>query len=229
MHGIFLAASTKQLDSTSNFQLWGVPIIVGVIFYILGAITTVYIKRPKLAVLGMSSGGSALPTGFITVSITVGNASGRVGVRIGQTVLFGLRINNPHWFGLPVMREPATECMASLCDKKGSHIAPLWWRDPKDALRRKPLINLDSGQQAELFLFAQRNDEVPRYYIYEQDSNAEPKTSAVALTETMRFIVRLSWANGQKKRDLKYTVTTGYTDGRIVVWAKWRTHPHRRW
>ena len=63
------------------------------------------------------------------------------------------------------MREPATGCMASLYDDKGNHIAPLWWRDPADTQKRQITIDLDSGQQADLFLFVQRNDDVPNVSI----------------------------------------------------------------
>lgn len=152
-------SSTRRTKRHSNFQLWGVPIIVGVVFYILGAVTTLYAKRPKIAVSG--SGGSGSPTGFQTNNLRIKNTPGQVGVKIGQTVFLGFRLNNSHWFGFPVMREPATGCMARLLDEKKAHMAQLWWRDPENHSKCLTIVHLDSGREAELFLFAQRNDDVP--------------------------------------------------------------------
>jgi hypothetical protein len=100
MHWIVAASGTEppSVDGTSNFQLWGVPIIVGVVFDILGAITTVYIKRPKLSVVG-GGGGSGSATGFQTNNATIRNVPGRMGISIGETMLFGFRLNKQHWFG----------------------------------------------------------------------------------------------------------------------------------
>jgi hypothetical protein len=222
MHWIIVASSPKQSDGTSNFQLWGVPVIVGIAFYILGAITTVYIKRPKLGVVGGGSGGGGGSTDYQVNHTTIRNMPGRVGIKIGQTVLFGFRVNRQHWFGLPVMREPATGCMASLCDDMGNHIAPLWWRDPGNVDKRPITIDLDSGQQADLFLFAQRNDDLPNYYPYEQGPSGDPIVPAVKLNGTRRFIVRLRYSDGQKKRDFKYTASTDYRYGRVNIRGKWR-------
>ena len=166
MHWIIAAPSVEQ-SGTSNFQLWGVPIIVGVVFYILGAVTTLYVKRPKIEVSGGGGGGSGAPTGFQTNNIRIRNTPGRIGVKIGQTVFLGFRLNRQHWFGFPVMREPATGCMARLLDEKKAHMAQLWWRDPENHSKRLTTVDLDSGKEAELFLFAQRNDDVPNYYPYE--------------------------------------------------------------
>jgi hypothetical protein len=121
------------------------------------------------------------------------------------------------------MREPATGCMASLYDDKGNHIAPLWWRDPADTQKRQITIDLDSGQQADLFLFAQRNDDVPNYYPYEQGPDGEPSIPAVKFSGTKRFIVRLTYSDAQKKRDFKYTVSNNYRDGKMMIQQNWRT------
>jgi hypothetical protein len=168
VHWIIAASSVEQ-SGTSSFQLWGVPIIVGVVFYILGAITTLFIKRPKIEVSGGGGGGSGAPTGFQTNNIRIRNTPGRVGMKIGQTVFLGFRINRRHWFGFPVMREPATGCMARLLDDNKAHMAQLWWRDPENNSKRLTTVDLDSGKEVELFLFAQRNDDVPNYYPTSRD------------------------------------------------------------
>lgn len=222
MDWIIAAPNANQSGGASSFQLWGVPIIVGIAFYVLGAVTTVYIKRPKIEVSGSGGSGSGGPTGFRTNSIRIRNVPGRLGLKIGQTVLFGFRINRPHWFGLPVMREPAPGCMANLYDEKGTHVAPLWWRDPEDNSKRKITVDLDSGQDADLFLFAQRNDDVPNYYPYEPGPDDDPNIPTVKLSGTRRFAVRITYSDGQKKRNFKYTVSTNYRDGKMDIRPKWR-------
>jgi hypothetical protein len=223
MQWLIAASGADQSNSASNLQLWGVPLIVGIVFYALGAITTVYIKRPKIGVSGGGGGGSGAPDGFQTNNIRIRNMPGRVGIKIGQTVLFGIRLNRSHWFGLPVEREPAKGCMANLYDENGAHIAPLWWRDPENSAKRKITMDLDSGQEADLFLFAQRNDDVPNYYPYEPGPGDDPNIPIVKLSGTRRFLIRIIYSDGQKKRNFKYIVFTDYRNGKMNVRSGWRT------
>jgi len=226
MDWVVLASNTQQLPpGTSNLVLWGVPTVVGIIFYALGVVSVVYIKRPKLSVIGGGGGGPASPSSFHEAHITVSNTAGRVGVKIGQNTFFGFRVNRPHWFGFPVMREPATGCMGSLYDDKGNHISALWWRDPINTAKRTISLDLESGKQADLFLFAQRNDDAPNYYPYEQGTGGDPNIPTVKFTGTRRFIVRLTYFDGQKKRDFKYTVLTNYRDGKMAVLVRQPVRP----
>jgi hypothetical protein len=222
VHTLILASAPQQGGGTTDFQLWGVPIITGIVFYLLGVATTVYLKRPKLAIAGSGSGGSGSPTGFQQHDIRVQNTPGRLGVKVGENTLFGHRINRQHWFGWPVMREPAKGCTANLYDESGAHITALWWRDPDDSGKKQIRMDLDSGQVADLLLFAQRNDDVPNYYPYIPGTDTDPTVPPVKLNGTRRFIVRLSYSDGQQHRDYKYTVSTDYQYGRIQVRPKWR-------
>ena len=212
------AASPSQgQGGTSNFQLWGVPIITGILFYILGVASTVYLKRPKLKVVGGGGGGSGSPTGFQIDNICVRNIPGRLGMTIGQTQLFGLRINRQHWFGWPVMREPAKGCTSWLCDDNGEALTVLYWRDPDDGGKRKVTIDLDSGQTADLFLFAQRNDDIPNYYPYQPDVNGDPVLPPVKFNGARRFVIRINYSDGQQKRDFKYIVSNDFQTGRLRI------------
>jgi hypothetical protein len=219
---LLLGSAPQQGGGTTNFQLWGVPIITGIVFYLLGVATTVYLKRPKLAVAGGGGGGSSSPTGFQRDYIRVQNVPGRLGVKIGENKLFGQRVNREHWFGWPVMREPAKGCMAALLDESGVHVAPLWWLDPENPGKTQIQMDLDSGQYGDLLVFAQRNDDVPNYYPYIPGTDTDPTVPPVKLNGTRRFILRLTYSDGQQHRDFKYTVSTNYQSGRTQIRAKWR-------
>jgi hypothetical protein len=222
VHIVIVASGVQQSGGgTSNFQLWGVPVITAVLFYLLGVASTVYLKRPKLAVVGSGHSGGGGPEGFQVYNISIRNNPGHLGMKIAPTVIFGRRVHGQHWFGWPVMREPAKVCTASLYDDAGNYVAPLWWRDPSNGANVKIVLDLDSGEQADLFFFAQRNDDVPNYYPYERGSDGNPVMPPVKLSGARRFNVRLSYADGHQKCDLKYTVSSNYRDGRLVIRSKW--------
>jgi hypothetical protein len=97
MQSIILAsADAGQSGASSTFQVWGVPIIIGAFFFILGLIGGVFatysVKRPKVVLLG---GGQSGELG----AIRVWNSPGRVGVYIRRTVLFGRLIHRDHELG----------------------------------------------------------------------------------------------------------------------------------
>lgn len=202
--------------------MWGVPIITGVFFYLVGVVTTVYIKRPKLMVTGGGGGGSGAEDGFQTYPITVENVPGRVGIPIGQTVLLGFRINRGHWFGLPVMRETAMECVAHLCDRDGRAISGLWWRSPNDNSKRELVVNIEASQRLDLFLFAQKNNDLPNYFPYTPGPNDNPRVPPAKFSGKDDFVVQISYSNGQKVRKFRYTVFDDYQSGHIMVQQKGR-------
>lgn len=222
---MILASNQEQSGGMSTFDLWGIPtisaLVAGAIFYIAGLANAVYIKRPKLVINGGGGGGSGSPTGFHVNHIGVQNAPGRLGIKVGQTIILGRRINDRHWFGWPVMRDAAKVCTAWLYDDSGNAIGGLYWRDPDDTQKRKLVIDLDSGERADLFLFAQRNDDIPNYYPYVPDSDGNPVMPPVKFSGTKRFIVRIMYTDGQQKREFKYTVTNDYQTGRISIRPGW--------
>jgi hypothetical protein len=208
----------------STFDLWGVPIITGiasgVLFFILGLALPVYIKRPKLAIGGSGGGGGAI--GFQEHFIEIQNVPGRLGLGIGQTIIFGLRVNRQHWFGLPVMREAAKNCTAWLYDDEGTAVSMLHWRDPADHAKRKAAVDIDSGERVGLYLFAQREDDIPNYYPYAPGADGNPVVPAVKFNGTKRFIVRVMYSDGRHKQNFKYTVSNYYQNGQLLVRPKWR-------
>ncbi len=203
-------------------------IITGIFFFILGVAGTVYLKRPKLRVVGGAGGGSGAPAGFQINHVTVRNIPGRLGITIGQTELLGLRINGRHKLGLPVMREPAKGCTAWLYDDSGNPITALWRRDPDEHGKRKVTIDIDSAVTAELSLFAERNDDIPNYYPYQPDANGDPVVPPIKFNGTRRFIVRIAYSDGEQKRDHKYTVSNDYQNGHLRIREGWGKHPVRR-
>lgn len=222
MHYLIQASGADQSAGTSTFQLWGVPIIAGLIFYVLGVATAVYQKRPKLIINGGGGSGSGSPTGFQQNRLGVQNVPGRLGMRLGTTVVFGRVVHKSHWIGWPVAREPAKKCSAWLLDETGEPITSLFWIDPGDHNKRQGHVDLESGERADLVIFAQKNDDLASYYPYTPDANGDPVVPPVKFSGTKRFIVRLNYSDGQQTRNYKYTVSPSYQSGHMVLRAGWR-------
>jgi len=224
------AVAPATSSGLTTFQEWGVPIIVavvsGAVFYALGALTTVYLKQPRLQIIGGGSGGGAQPDSFYLTNVTVCNRPGRLGFTIGRTVVLGKTIFNKHLVGIPVSRDPAKGITGQLWDEKRKNViggAALHWQDPDDPLNRPvTLRQLESEQQASLFMMAQQNNDVPNYYIYEPDQTNKPIIPPVKLTGDRKVILSLTYMEGRKKQDIKFTILTDPRYGKVVVRQGWR-------
>lgn len=173
-----------------------------------------YIKRPKLAIQGSSSGGGK---DFYSNSISVSNVPGLIGIRFGDTVFFGWTIIAGREFGEVIDRSPAHQCYALLLDKQSNeHICRLWWRDVDRKFRQEVTIN--SGQSAELFLFARRADELLKYFPYQvQDiDSTSPVVPAdhLKFDSTREFIIEIVYSYGKKRFRREGKMTKGF-NGRL--------------
>jgi hypothetical protein len=113
-----------------------IPFVTLLLGAALGAWYTLYLKRPRLKVIGGGSGGGPGP-GHHSNQGRVMNQPGLLGIRLNETVLMGKKIHGTFERGLTVDRNPANECRASVHDKEsGRHIAPLWWRSVSDGTFR---------------------------------------------------------------------------------------------
>jgi hypothetical protein len=98
----------------------------------------------------------------------VRNYPGLLGLNVEETVLFGKRVHGPVVEGLTVDRNPATGCTARLLDGNSrQHLAPLWWRMPRDSDCVQQHVDVGPGQDADLMLFARPNAQRSTYFTYQ--------------------------------------------------------------
>ena len=209
----------------TTFELWGVPAIFLILGFVLGVWGGAYVKRPKLRFVGGGSGGSGAPDGYQIYNLTVRNMPGWLGLTIGRTVILGLSISGSHRIGTPVMRDPASKCMADLYDTKHKFVAPLWWRVPGDGgTKIERFTTLPSGDQAELLVFVQRNSDRPSYFPFAPNGNGEPKIQADPLRfrDARRFVIRLTCEDGLWHRELTCDATLDYREGQLQLAHKTR-------
>ena len=185
---------------------------------ILGAVLNVYFKRPKLAIAGGGGGGGPGP-GFRRNYITILNESGQFGLNIRETVILGKRIHGRIDRGLVFDRLPARECRARIYDKKsGEPIKGLWWRVPNTSSCFVQEMTLNSGERAELMLFARLNDEPSKYFVFEPSDG--PKGAPVIpseeskFQETRAFVVEIRYFHGKKVFSTDVEMRRGF-DGRL--------------
>lgn len=153
--------------------VWSIDIPSLVLGAALGAVTSTwhsyYVRRPKLRVIGSGSGGGS----FYHNRITISNSPGLLGVRLPETTIFNKNIHSDIEIGLPVDRNPARNCRAWLYDKETNRgIAQLWWQTIDGKMTRE--VTLESGEQADLMLFARLKDEKRKYFVYQVESSNNP-------------------------------------------------------
>ena len=83
-----------------------VSLLVGVL---LGDWFTEYLRRPKLRLDGMLSGGAP----YALAGVRISNAPGLLGIRLDETVILGNRLHRFHEWGLTVNRNAAVQCVAT--------------------------------------------------------------------------------------------------------------------
>jgi len=126
-------------------------------------------RRPKLAITGGGGGGGA--GSYHRNHISVSNQPGLLGIRLGDTVVFGRRLHGRFEKGLTVDRSPASECQANLHDRKtGQYIAGLWWTPTQGGAPWQRTLAIGSGGTVTLALFARLDSEPTKFFVFEPEN-----------------------------------------------------------
>jgi hypothetical protein len=148
--GATLAATSRPQGGNSVFFSIIVPIIRLVLGVVLGTWFTAYVSRPELKAIGGGNGGGG-------TYLRIMNRPGFMGLSLQETVIFGKRISNGIYKGIPIEKATANECVAHLNDKdSGDLVSGLYWRPLSDPGRARSVIELRSGEQADLLIFARK-------------------------------------------------------------------------
>jgi hypothetical protein len=194
------------------------PYLFSILTLILGAFGSLflnnYIRRAKLVVTGSGSGDGGAPENNGNY-VMIENAPGLLGVNLGETNIFGMRVLPPIRWGLPIERYPARECRASIHELPSRrYIRPLWWQVEGKAVQA---INLDTNESAMLRVFATRRDEPLKYFVYEPEGGASLAPNipddSVKWHEDRAFLIRVNYSRGQTL-NARITVRKEY-DGRL--------------
>jgi hypothetical protein len=191
-----------------TFAAWLTGFLPGLL---IGAWYTIYLRRPKLRIVGGGGGGDQR---FRASHINITNEPGRLGMKLGPTILFGRELHGWREFGVSFDRNRAPECRAALFDRKTSqHLAPLWWHSTEPGAPWQQAITLESGAQAELWVFARLTADPTKCFVFEPSDPASPSTeprvpSDAALIETSReFTIRVSYFGGRHRVKFPAAVT----------------------
>jgi hypothetical protein len=200
-----------------------IDIISLIIGALLGAFLSTWhaywVKRPILHIYGAGGCGSS-GLGFHTNHITFTNPQGLLGWRIRESVIFGIRLHRHFEVGLVIDRSPAHECRAFLFEKKNNQIIKqLTWRiKGTQGSYYKDMVTIESGQQADLMLFARLNQEKNKYFVYEPTSLSDytPKTpdDDEKFNSSMDFVVEIWHSYGRKKLRFECRMIKGL-DGKL--------------
>ena len=147
-----------------------IPLVLLVVGTLLAAGFGIYLKRPTLRAVGSGGGGGQQ---FHSCRVQIRNVPGLFGIRLGETVLFGRILHRPIDKGLPIDRNPAKDCAAWIYDGEQA-LTTLWWqsRNTRDAWQQR--TTLESGDAAELVLFARLHDEPTQYFIFAPSDPTDP-------------------------------------------------------
>ena len=191
---------------------------IDILSLVLGTVASTwygyYIKRPKLRTSGSGSGSDRE---FYKNRIHVQNVPGLIGVRYGDTTLFGFQMLRGREFGEVIDRNPAHHCSASLLDRQSNeHICNLWWCGPDRKISQE--ITLKSGESTELLLFVRRMSEPLKYFPYrarnaDTPAPIEPEDH-LKFEDTREFIIEIRCSYGKKRIRRGCKMTKGF-DGRL--------------
>lgn len=189
--------------------------VIGAVF---GAWSTVYLRRPKLQIVGYSGASTAE---FAATSITIENRPGLLGVSVNRTIIFGKRIHRGYERGLTITREDATECHATLYERRsGDLVGALWWMFRDGTY--DTATTLGSGESVDLMIFMKRPGE-PTYSPFNADvvkpTPGYPSPVVPKFDGAHDFEVRLSYSRDHRLLKIPLTVRPNYLSGglRIVV------------
>jgi hypothetical protein len=197
------------------------PIITLIVGAILGAFIAIFVARPKLMITGSSSGGNS--SGHRN-ALQITNRPGLMGVKLGQTIIFGKRIGRGFEKGITIERTTANDCVARLYDKEsGEFVSILHWLPMSDESKVMPIsVDIKSGKNANLVLFARRGSEPLKYFVYSPDGPSQETRvppDEVKFTDTRRFRVEILYSYGRQKLEFDVKIRKGY-DGRLYFETK---------
>ena len=150
-------------DKALAFGVWIASVVIS---YIFGLASTNFLQRPKLTISGSGGGGSQHE-----FNVNLENRPGRIGINLNETIIFGKRVHGLIKIGPSFDRRTSYECFGTIMDNDtGDIISQLTWRVADGTLKRK--VTLESGQSANLLIFAATDDDPGKYFIYEWHGNA---------------------------------------------------------
>jgi len=174
-----------------------------------------FVDRPKLNLAG-SMGGSS--NGVSVFGVLISNPPGILGLNLRRTMIFGKLIHQSVVKGLPVDRKPANECLAKIRDKEsGEHIDLLFWKIDNETRQQ---VTIRSGRECLLPIFARRQTDELRYYIWRPQVGAVPPApiigaGAISLMGTRTFTVRIDYSS---TRHLEFDLIVRYgLNGEVSV------------
>jgi hypothetical protein len=186
-------------------------VFVSIVFLIVGAalglLFDLYLKRPKLIVAGGGGGGGG--TSSHSTYVTIASARAGVGFQIRETTIWGRGLWGGRWWGLPIRRDEPGECYAQLLDAHRKYLSPLYWRVPGSPEPQIRLAELLRGTEVSLLLLAQAPGEPYHYFFFRPGPDGlTPAVLPVEarLSESRDFIVRVVFADGARKLDLRFNV-----------------------
>jgi hypothetical protein len=151
----------------------------------------------------------------------VRNQSGLLGLRLGETTIFGRPFHGQIERGFSFDREPAKECHGRIYDKAtGDFIAPLWWRRAGTALGWQQGVTIESGESCELGLFARLSSEPTKYFVFEPIAGEPgspprvPATDEAKFEGTHDFRIEVAYSYERQKLVFEGRMRKGY-DGRL--------------
>lgn len=110
-----------------------------------------FAARPRLSIIGGGGGYGGEP-GVRIHCVTIGNRPGMFGIVLGETTIFGRRIFDDISYGLPIERQTARGCYASLRSADGTTYPLLWRADPDSPLVHG--VDIACNESASLYLIA---------------------------------------------------------------------------
>jgi len=170
---------------------------------VISLVLRYYVIRPKLKVIG---GGSSTEMGYSTNTIRIRNVPNLLGIKFQETVIFGKKIHGDKEIGLDIDRNPASECIAYLYDKKANQIiSTLLWATNDDPNSREQIITLKNGESADLIIFSRLLNEPLKYFVYQPESteNNRPRIpdDEIKFNSTMEFVIIVYYSS--RKQSLK--------------------------
>ena len=188
---------------------------------ILGTWITAFVARPKLKIVGSSSGGGGA-NGYRN-QLRIMNWPGLMGITLGPTITLGKRISRGFEKGITVERATANECTAHLYDKEtGQVVSLLYWRPMPDQARMLPTVDIKSGETVELVFFARQGNEPLKYFVYKPAGPSQEvlvPPDELKFTETRRFSVRILYSYGRQKLEFDTAMRKGF-DG--ILYFEWQ-------
>ena len=183
-----------------------------------------FCQRPRLDWDGTSSG-SGGPGGWAQINVRVTNRPGFVGIRLGETTVFGRRLHAEIECGWHIERGPARDCAAFMYDIESGDCIPLYFRDPARPEAFANGITIQSGRKKDLLLMAHQNGDFGYFPFAPKwgDPNgvALPDT-ALRYRATKKFRVVISYGpSGSAKLKKRLRIVVGALRPPSRIWVAW--------